>query len=437
MTALQPAPPPPAHRAPVGPERSRPLRLALLVAALALVWMLTSASVMVMIGALLVIITLHELGHYLTAKWSGMEVTEFFLGFGPRIWSFRRGETEYGLKAIPAGAYVKIIGMNNLEEVDPADEARTYRQQSYPKRMLVILAGSGMHFLICLVLIFTLLVGWGAPGGRLFGGPGPDPATWEVGTVLEGSAADQAGVQPGDRVLTVAGEPIATFGDLGTVVSPRAGDEVDVVVERGGEQLVLPTTIQEREEDDGTRRGLLGVTGTMPRERSNVVEAVPATVADFGELMTESVKAMGQLLSPSGISNFAGQVADGRQGGDASSGGEGATTSPEEEASRPMSVVGATRFGAQALQSGVDNFLFVLIVLNAFIGLFNLIPLLPLDGGHAAIATYERIREGRSGRRYFVDVTKLLPLTYAVVMGLVILGVSAAYLDVVNPPNIP
>jgi membrane-associated protease RseP (regulator of RpoE activity) len=257
-----------------------------------------------------------------------------------------------------------------------------------------------------------------------------------VGSVLDGSAADRAGVEPGDGVVSVAGEPVTTFGDLGTIVSPRAGDELEVVVERGGEQLVLPTTIQEHVEDDGSRRGLLGVTGTFPRERSNPFEAVPATVADFGELMTESVKAMGQLLSPSGISNFAGQVADGRQG-DGSGGGEGATTSAEEDASRPMSVVGATRFGAQALQSGVDNFLFVLIVLNAFIGLFNLIPLLPLDGGHAAIATYERIREGRSGRRYFVDVTKLLPLTYAVVMGLVLLGVSAAYLDVVNPPNIP
>lgn len=434
MTALQPAPPQAPEPQPTDAERSRPIRLVMLVAVLALVWVLTSASVMVMIAALFVIIALHELGHYMTAKWSGMKVTEYFLGFGPKIWSFRRGETEYGLKAIPAGAYVKIIGMNNLEEVAPADEAKTYRQQSYPKRMLVILAGSGMHFLLCLGLIFILLVGWGAPGGRLFSSDGVDPASWEVGTVLEGSAADLAGLRVGDRILSVAGEPITTFADLGTVVTPLAGEPVEVVIERDGADLALNTTIQEREEADGTRRGLLGVTGALPRDRSNPIEAVPATAADFGTLMTESVKAMGQLLSPSGISNFASQVADGRQ---ADSGEAAATTTAEEDAGRPMSVVGATRFGAQALESGVDNFIFVLIVLNAFIGLFNLIPLLPLDGGHAAIATYERIREGRSGRRYFVDVAKLLPLTYVVVIGLVMLGVSAAYLDVVNPPNIP
>lgn len=434
MTALQPAPPPPGRPAPAS-DRSHTGRLVVLLAALALVWVLTGPSVMVMIGSLVVIITLHELGHYLTAKWSGMKVTEFFLGFGPKIWSFRRGETEYGLKAIPAGAYVKIIGMNNLEEVDPADEAHTYRQQSYPKRMLVILAGSGMHFLICLVLIFTLLVGWGAPGGRLFGSAeGIDPSSWEVASVLEGSAADLAGIRPGDRVVSVDGEAIESFADLGTAVSPLAGEPVEVVVQRGAEQLELQTTIQSHDEG-GASRGLLGVTGTVPRDRSNPIEAVPATVNDFGRLMTESVKAMGQLLSPSGLSNFAGQVADG--GGGADPGDEGAAASAEDQAGRPMSVVGATRFGAQALQSGVDNFLYVLVVLNAFIGLFNLIPLLPLDGGHAAIATYERIREGRSGKRYFVDVARLLPLAYAVVLGLVLLGVSAAYLDVVNPPNIP
>ena len=105
-------------------------------------------SMLVVIAALIVTIALHELGHYLTAKWSGMKVTEYFLGFGPRIWSFRRGETDYGVKAIPAGAYVKIIGMNSYEEVDPADESRTYRQQSYPRRLAVAVGGSAMHFLI-------------------------------------------------------------------------------------------------------------------------------------------------------------------------------------------------------------------------------------------------------------------------------------------------
>ncbi len=434
-TALQPPPPsaPPARR------RTSPqsLRLALLVVALAAVWYLTGAHVMVMIAALVVIITLHETGHYLTAKWSGMKVTEFFLGFGPKIFSFQRGETEYGLKAIPAGAYVRIIGMNNLEEVDPADEPRTYRQQSYPKRLLVVLAGSGMHFLICLALIFTLLVGFGAPGGRLFSTSDPDPGNWQVGSVLDDSAASAAGVRVGDKVVSINGQSVTSFADLGAIVSPLAGDPVDIVVQRDGQPVILEATIKTFEED-GRTRGLLGVTGTVPREKLGVLEAIPTTVVDFGSMMRQSVVAMSHLLSPSGLSNFAGQVADGGRDSTATTGDSTApATSSADEASRPMSVVGATRFGAQALESGVDNFLFVLLVLNAFIGLFNLIPLLPLDGGHAAIATYERIREGRSGRRYFVDVARLLPLTYAVVVGLVLLGVSAAYLDVVNPANMP
>ena len=87
--------------------------------------------------AVIAMIMLHELGHFLTAKWAGMKVTEYFLGFGPRIWSVRRGETEYGVKALPLGGYVRIIGMHNLEEVDPADEARTYRQKPYWRRMSV------------------------------------------------------------------------------------------------------------------------------------------------------------------------------------------------------------------------------------------------------------------------------------------------------------
>ena len=113
--------------------------------------------------ALIVMIMLHELGHFLTAKWSGMKVTEFFLGFGPRLWSVRKGETEYGVKAIPAGGYVRIIGMSNLEEVDPADEPRTYRQQPFPRRLSVAVAGSTMHFIIAFVLLFVLLTGGGRP----------------------------------------------------------------------------------------------------------------------------------------------------------------------------------------------------------------------------------------------------------------------------------
>src|ERR671910_1307727 len=143
------------------------LRLALLVSAMAVAGLWWGWPVLLMILGIVVMIFLHELGHYLTAKWAGMKVTEFFIGFGPKIWSFQRGETEYGLKVIPAGAYVRIIGMNNLDEVDPADEPRTYREQSFPKRLLVVSAGSLMHMLQAFVLLVLLLGVVGVPGGSL------------------------------------------------------------------------------------------------------------------------------------------------------------------------------------------------------------------------------------------------------------------------------
>ena len=131
---------------------------------------------------ILVSVFLHETGHYLTARATGMKVTQFFIGFGPRVWSFRRGETEYGVRVLPLGAFVRIIGMNNLDEVDPADEARTYRQKSYPRRMLVISAGSMMHICIAAVLFFAVF----ATRGVLVDAPGA-----EVSQVTDGARPPQ------------------------------------------------------------------------------------------------------------------------------------------------------------------------------------------------------------------------------------------------------
>lgn len=180
------------------------------------------------IGALLVSIILHEFGHYGTAKLFGMKATEFFVGFGPRIWSFRRGETEYGLKVIPAGAYVRIIGMNNLEDVDPADESRAYRSKSAPKRMIVVLAGPFMNLMIAFVLLFSLLLFHGAPGDG-----------WTVGKVQAGSAAAAAGVKEGDRIVTVGGEPVGSWEHFREQLNAKSGAPVDFVVDRGGQQVTL------------------------------------------------------------------------------------------------------------------------------------------------------------------------------------------------------
>ncbi len=133
---------------------------------------------------IIISVFLHETGHFVTARLTGMKATQFFLGFGPRLWSFTRGETEYGVRALPIGAFVRIIGMNNLDEVPPQDEGRTYRQQTFPRRLLVISAGSLMHLLIAVLLLFTIYAAKGElteqPGSTVqavqTGGPGPSPA---------------------------------------------------------------------------------------------------------------------------------------------------------------------------------------------------------------------------------------------------------------------
>ena len=168
------------------------------IAALLVALFLWSSWAFVFVIGLLISIFFHELGHFVTARWTGMKATQFFLFMGPKLWSFRRGETEYGLRAYPIGAFVRIIGMNNLDEVEPGDEARAYRNKSYPRRMLVITAGSMMHILIAIVLIFAV---YSVNGRRV------ETGRVGIGSVSAGYPANVAGVEPGDIVLSIGDEP--------------------------------------------------------------------------------------------------------------------------------------------------------------------------------------------------------------------------------------
>ena len=175
---------------------------------------------------LLISIFLHELGHFSTARWTGMKATQFFLFMGPKLWSFRRGETEYGVRAYPVGAFVRIIGMNNLDEVDPADEPRAYRNKSYPRRMLVITAGSIMHILIAIVLIFAV---YAVNGKRV------ETGRVGIGSVVVGYPAQQAGVEAGDIILSIDGvEPTTPDAFVDQIRASEPGDSVVLVLERDG-----------------------------------------------------------------------------------------------------------------------------------------------------------------------------------------------------------
>jgi membrane-associated protease RseP (regulator of RpoE activity) len=409
------------------------LRLALLIAAVALAGVAFGWPVLVVILGIVVMIFLHELGHYLTAKWSGMKVTEFFIGFGPKIWSFRRGETEYGLKVVPAGAYVRIIGMNNLDEVDPVDEPRTYRQKSFPERLLVVSAGSLMHFAQAFVLLVVLLGVVGFPG-RSIANPPDRASAWEINTVEGDSAAQAAGLEEDDLIVAVDGVPVSRYDELSDALAPYdVGDEVRLTVERDGVERTVEAELGPRPADvPGGEPGspFLGV-GSSKHFSDEPIGLGTAIVRAPGEMLRftgQTFGAMAGFFSPDGIGDFATNVGEAN---DRDSGAGGSGSSADDDG-RLISIIGVVQLGSQDVENRGAFLLALFFSLNMFIGIFNMLPLLPLDGGHAAMAIYERIRS-RPGRTYHADFAKLLPLTYAVVMVLVVLGVTAMYLDIVDP----
>jgi len=478
-----------------------PARLAILIGVLVLVVLLAGWQLLLIIFAVAGFIIVHETGHYLLAKWSGMKVTEFFIFFGPRIFSFRRGDTVYGLKTIPAGAYVRIIGMNNLEEVDPEDEERAYRSRSWHKRFLTVAAGPATHFVMAaIILVFAL---W-----RF--GPVVDDV-WQVDSVVEGSAASEADLQPGDRIVAVNGIEtvgfsavvdqievargevveftIDTYNDAGEVVSTRSAEtrireRLTEVGSTGFEGLYAYDTIvgfdgqpvQNYEEFAALAAGRIGETvpvdvefsqettkGFVKYEKTEsvVINSVATegavagylgiarddvrTPTSFSGALTDAVPATweltGALVSHTGdvFSSAVGwrslfalpideeAVAEQRRN-------DPSQYRPSEtvDENRIISIIGAIRIGSDLFDRGTAEVLFFLAGLNISLGMINLLPLLPFDGGHMMVATYERLRSF-GGREHRVDANKLLPLTYVVVAFMVLVGVIAMVRDVIDP----
>lgn len=366
--------------------------------------------------ALVLVVMIHEAAHFVAAKASGMKATEFFFGFGPRLWSIRKGETEYGIKAIPLGGYVKIIGMSNLErDIDPADEPRTYRQGSYPKRMMVALAGVATHFVLAFLLLFVLLTAVGIPNYER-----PSLTVGNLSRLDTGSSpALDAGFQVGDRIVSIDGQPVERWEDVPPYIRSSAERPVTFVVDRDGRRVEL-TAVPTRLESNGEVRGFVGIGPKPTIERMGPLEASGRAVDDMWMLTTGSVKAMGAFFAPGSLRDYAGQLTNAN------------APASEGDDQRFVSVVGVARIAGQAAESGLFNVIYLLVLLNIFIGIFNLVPLLPLDGGHVAIATYERIRS-RAGRRYQADVGKMMPIAVAVIVVLVLIGVTSIYLDIVKP----
>ena len=414
-------------------QRSALLRLALIVAAAVVASVaLGITKTMAVIAAIVVIIMLHELGHFATAKWSGMKVTEYFLGFGPRLWSVRRGETEYGVKAIPAGGYVRIIGMTNLEEVDPADERRTYRAATFPRRLLVVSAGSLVHFILAILLLWVLLAVVGVPGSQ------PSLTVNSVTAVPGGSPAQLAGIRPGDRIVAVDGRTLRSWDQLASSISSHAGETITVSVERDGRTLQLTAVPRDLVTQPlrgagvtvpkgASHYGFLGISPGVAIEKISPLRAVPQAASGFGSGVVNVFTALHQIFSRQGLDTYTSQITGHVATGSASS---------SQPAPRFESVVGIYKLAGDAANSGLRQVLELLFELNVFIGVFNLLPLLPLDGGHVVTAVYERIRS-RHGRRYHADARKWAPVTALVMVALVVVAVASTWADIFHPPPNP
>jgi membrane-associated protease RseP (regulator of RpoE activity) len=387
--------------------------------------------------AILISVALHECGHMWVARATGMKVRRYFVGFGPTLWSTRRGETEYGVKAVPLGGFCDIAGMTPVEEMAPDEHDRAMYKQATWKRVAVLFAGPGMNFVICLVLIYGIALVWGLPNlhppTRAVVGEtacvAPEVTPGKVGDCTGPGPAALAGIRAGDVVVKVGDTPVSTFEDMAAAIRKLHGT-VPVVVERDGTTIttyvdVTPTQRFIANGQSGqpvaSTVGAIGVGAVkVAPAHYGVVSAVPATLAFTGDLTVEVGKAL--VTIPTKVGALVHAIGGGQR-----------------DPQTPISVVGASIIGGDTVDHGLwVAFWFFLAQLNLILGAINLVPLLPFDGGHIAIAVFEKIRNLiRSARGMVaaapVNYLKLMPATYVVlllVVGYMLLTVTA---DLVNP----
>jgi membrane-associated protease RseP (regulator of RpoE activity) len=429
-------------------------------------------------------IALHELGHLLPAKRFGVKITQYMVGFGPTVWSRQRGETEYGLKAVPLGGYTRMIGMfppkpgadpsmlrgsstgrfsqlmdqardESMEQVKPGDEDRVFYKLSTPKKLVVMLGGPTMNLVIAVVLlggIFTLY-GIGQITARVSAvsqcvqtvpANGSAPATCSPSDPQ--APANVAGIRPGDRIISLAGQPVNNWDDVRALVRPNGGRQISVVVERAGQTLHLTATpiLNNVPRVDAAGNLVVGPDGKALTDRVGFMGFSPSA-----EIVRQPLSAVPALIGDQ-LSRTAGVVfrIPQKMAGIAKAAFGGGVRDPNG----PMSVVGVGRVAGEVANgqlpgvadSGASKFVVLISLigsLNIALFVFNLIPLLPLDGGHAAGALWEGLKRqvarlrGRPNPGY-VDVAKALPVAYAVSIALIGMSVLLIYADLVNPIKI-
>jgi len=433
--------------------------------------MLTLLGILIFAIGLLLSIALHELGHMAPAKKFGVKVPQYMVGFGPTLWSKVKGETEYGLKGIPLGGYIRMIGMfppnpkgvqdpeklgrmgqmveaareEVLAEITPEDEPRTFYRLSVPKKLTVMFGGPFMNLVIATILFTISLSVIGrpvvsttvsdvvacVPTSANPNGIASTSGNCEGG---ESTPASEIGLAAGDKLLTVNGVEISAWEDLGAALGDQAGNVVDVTyLTSSGETITKNVEVAALESpvfgDNGdatgefTIRGFLGISPSFELEQSPVTE-VPGFMAT---VTTSSVAALMEF--PARVFGLAGDLF---------------TESPRDPEG-PVSVIGIGRISGQIASSEevptiykAGDLITLLASVNLFLFVFNMVPVLPLDGGHIAGALYEGARRqiARVRKKPLpgpVDTAKMLPVAY--VMSLVLLAMSAIVIlaDIVKP----
>jgi membrane-associated protease RseP (regulator of RpoE activity) len=386
-------------------------------------------GILAFVFALLASVMIHEAGHYLTAKGFGMKVTEFFLGFGKRIWSTKRGETEFGIKAIPAGGYCRIVGMSSSEELPESDAPRAFYKASVPKRLVVLGAGSFLHFVLGYLLIFTIFFGVGTTAlSSTIDRVVPCISAKACTTSSIPSPAKVAGLLPGDRFVAINGYRVSDWNKDVEVVRNSPGKTNIFTLERNGEEITIPITSLSFK-INGKKVGMIGVINKIGMARSSFGTSLSRSATLTKQLFTGSLSSLAQL--PSKVPALVRQTFGGEK----------------RDPAGLVGVIGVAEASAHtagnvtlAWNERLATFLLIIASLNIFVGIFNALPLLPLDGGHMAIAvidgsrnTFARIRRRPNPRP--IDVESLTPLTLVVFVFLAALSLLLLAADVFNPVN--
>jgi membrane-associated protease RseP (regulator of RpoE activity) len=362
-------------------------------------------SIVLFVVALFAIVMIHEGGHYLAARTFNFRILEYFVGFGPRLWSFRRGEIEYGVKAIPAGGYVKIAGMNPFEnDVPEGDEHRAYSAKPIWQRIVVILAGPLSHFVVAWLIfagIFFFSANWSIPGvvgvdATLAGKPSP---------------AAVGGMQPGDVIKRIGDIDEPTSADIGTYQRSHVDQPVAYVVLRDGQPVTLMITPMELPKEQGVRIGIV-----LAGVKEGPIASLEHAGGAVWDTTREAVVGLGTVFGPQGLHDTFSALFSGS----------------ERSTDGGVSLVGVSREAGHAGSQGAWAYFFTIFAtVVLFIGLVNLLPFPPLDGGHVVIALLEKIRGHR------IDMKKVVPVSAAVLLLIGFLSISAIILDIWKPIQRP